>query len=84
MDVSGIISVVAYAVTIGLMLCADAPRWAIGIFLSIALLSGLRFVILVDERMSELECRMDIMEERVKEMQEEQRNGYSERRVNNG
>nr|DAG70139.1 MAG TPA: hypothetical protein [Caudoviricetes sp.] len=72
MDVSGIISVVTYAVTIGLMLCADAPRWSIGISLGIALLFGLRFVILADERMSELECRMDMMEERVKEMQEEQ------------
>lgn len=72
MDVSGIISVVAYAVTIGLMRCADAPSWAIGISLGIALLSGLRFVILADERMSELECRMDIMEDHVKEMQEEQ------------
>lgn len=72
MDVSGIISVVAYAVTTGLMLCADAPRFSIGISLGIALLSGLRFVILVDESMSKLECRMDMMEERVKEMQEEQ------------
>ena len=72
MDVSGIISVVAYAVTTGLMLCGDAPRFSIGISLGIALLSGLRFVILVDENMSELECRMDMMEERVKEMQEEQ------------
>lgn len=71
MDVSGIISVVAYAVTTGLMLCADAPRFSIGISLGIALLSGLRFVILVDESMSKLECRMDMMEERVKEMQEE-------------
>lgn len=71
MDVSGIISVVAYAVTTGLMLCADAPRWSIGICLGIALLSGLRFVMLIDELMSELECRIYIMEERVKEMQEE-------------
>lgn len=71
MDVSGIISVVAYAVSIGLMRCADAPNWAFGISLGIALLSGLRFVMLVDELMSELECRMDMMEERVKEMQEE-------------
>lgn len=72
MYLSGIISVVAYAVTIGLMLCADAPRWSIGISLGIALLSGLQFVILADERMSMLECRMDIMEDHVKEMQEEQ------------
>lgn len=72
MDVSGIISVVAYAVTTGLMLCADAPRFSIGISLGIALLSGLRFVILADERMSKLECRMDIMEDHVKEIQEEQ------------
>lgn len=71
MYLSGIISVVVYAVTIGLMRCADAPNWAIGLSLGIALLSGLRFVMLVDELMSELECRMDIMEERVKEMQEE-------------
>lgn len=72
MDVSGIISVVAHAVTIGLMLCADAPRFSIGISLGIALLSGLRFVILADESMSKLECRMDMMEERIKEMREEQ------------
>lgn len=71
MYLSGIISVVAYAVTTGLMLCADAPRWLIGIFLGITLLSVLRFVILADERMSELECRMDILEERTKEIQGE-------------
>lgn len=67
MDVSGIISVVAYAVTIGLMLCEDAPRWAIGISLGIALLSGLRFVILADNRMNELECRIEMLEEQIKE-----------------
>lgn len=66
MDVSGIISVVAYAVTTGLMLCADAPRWSIGISLGIALLSGLRFVILVDNCMNELEFRIEMLEEQIK------------------
>lgn len=69
---SRVVSVIAFAVTILFVYGGNAPEWAIGISLGIAASSGWLSATLADERMSKLECRMDMMEERVKEMQEEQ------------
>lgn len=72
MYLSRVVSVIAFAITIALVYGGKAPDLAIGISLGIAASSGWLSAILADERMSKLECRMDIMEERVKEMQDEQ------------
>ena len=68
---SRVVSIIAFAVTIFFIYGGNAPDFAIGISLGIAAASGWLSAALADERMSKLECRIDIMEERVKEMQEE-------------
>lgn len=69
---SRVVSVIVFAVTIFFIYVGNAPDFAIGISLGIAVASGWLSAALADERMSKLECEMEIMEERVKEMQEEQ------------
>lgn len=71
MYLSRVVSVIAFAVTILFIHGENAPDFAIGISLGIAAVSGWLSAALADERMSKLECRMDMMEERVNEMQEE-------------
>jgi hypothetical protein len=68
---SCVISVIAFAITILFIHGGNAPDFAIGISLGIATSSGWLSAILADDRMSKIECRMDMMEEAVKEMQDE-------------
>lgn len=68
---SRVISVIAFAITILFIHGGNAPDFAIGISLGIAAASGWLSAALADERMSKLECRMDMMEERMTEMQDE-------------
>lgn len=68
---SRVISVIAFAITILFIHGGNAPDFAIGISLGIAAASGWLSAALADERMSKLECRMDMMKEAVKEMQDE-------------
>lgn len=70
MYLSSIISVIAYAVTIALIHGGNAPDLAIGISLGIAAAAGWSSAILADERMSKLECRIEMLEEKAKEMDE--------------
>lgn len=67
---SRVISVIAFAITILFIHGGKAPDFAIGISLGIAAASGWLSAALADERMSKLECRMDMTEEAVKEMQD--------------
>lgn len=71
MYLSCVISVIAFAITILFIHGGNAPDFAIGISLGIAAASGWLSESLADERMSKLECRMDMMEERMKEMLDE-------------
>ena len=68
---SRVISVIAFAITIALVYGGKAPDLAIGISLGIAASSGWLSATLADDRMSKIECRMDMMKEAVKEMQDE-------------
>ena len=68
---SCVISVIAFAITILFIYGGNVPDFAIGISLGIAAASGWLSAALADERMSKLECRMDILEERMKETQDE-------------
>ena len=68
---SSVISVIAFAITILFIHGGTAPDFAIGISLGIAAASGWLSAALADDRMSKIECRMDMMEEAVKEMQDE-------------
>lgn len=68
---SCVISVIAFAITILFIYGGNVPDFAIGISLGIAASSGWLSAILADDRMSKIECRMDMMEEAVKEMQDE-------------
>lgn len=68
---SRVISVIAFAITILFIHGGNAPDFAIGISLGIAAASGWLSAALADERMSKLDCGMDIMEERMKETQDE-------------
>lgn len=68
---SRVISVIAFAITILFIHGGNAPDFAIGISLGIAAASGWLSTGLADERMNKLECRIDMMEERMKELQDE-------------
>lgn len=68
---SRVISVIAFAITILFIHGENAPDFAIGISLGIAAASGWLSAALADERMSKIECRIDMMEERMKELQDE-------------
>lgn len=68
---SRVISVISFAITILFIHGGNAPDFAIGISLGIAAASGWLSAALADDRMSKIECRMDMMKEAVKEMQDE-------------